>query len=150
SVEHEQGPQWKKEDLERYYALYSLPVVIFLRFCLACYLRGEGCPGLGDPGIKELSVFGTSYYQGKFIVLSLNRNPYGGVNIYITFQHKPDKVFVAWVYEYKSGGRESFGGEEPSNSFELRGFSEHEMTPRQIEQNIRDMRLFLEDKVHAM
>jgi hypothetical protein len=150
AAQHDQGPQWKEEDLERYYALYSLPIVIFFRFCLACYLRDEGCPGLSGAGAEGLAAFDKRYYEGKFIVLALNGNPWGGTNITITFQHKPDKVFVAWIYEFEAGGRGDFDDEESSNSFELRGFWDYEMSPSQIEKNKRDMRLFLEDKVHAM
>lgn len=132
--------QLSPEDWDRYYAIYELPVVIFVRLCLACYARGEGCPGLNpDSGLAD---FDKLYYGSKFIVLSLNQNPYGGVNLYLMFQDKPDKVFVAWVYK--------LGDEEDYNEFELRGFWEHEMTQGQIAQHNRQMRKFLEDRVHAM
>ncbi|MCX6756564.1 MAG: hypothetical protein NTW35_00185, partial [Candidatus Nomurabacteria bacterium] len=49
-----------------------------------------------------LNNFDKSYYKSKFLILSASDNDYGGVQAYIIFVDKPDKIFWAWVYNESS------------------------------------------------
>lgn len=43
-------------------------------------------------------LYKQGYFTGKFIVMFVNDNIAGGVNLDIIFQHKQDKVFRFWMY----------------------------------------------------
>ena len=125
------------EQLKQYYLVYTNPDVRYLRTLFDEYLHGEA--GREDE-FSLLKGWNSNYYRSKFVVLSRDRNPFGGTFITIMFQDRPDKIFVAWVYAEGSTGK-----------LTLRKF---DSSPKFTEQDIKQVgvryRKLLEDKEHAM
>lgn len=137
--------KWKKWN-EVYQDLF----VIHIRKALNGYLNSTN-EGMSDPNsvieplkddkqhITGLSTFSKDYYKSKFIVLSIANNPFGGKQINILFQDKPDKVF--WVWVYKPEGAD----------YDLRGFQENtKFTKADIENFKNNNKTLLDDKEHAL
>ncbi len=54
-----------------------------------------------DSAYGQLAATDKIYLHSKFIVLSEDTAPGGGKMVWLVFKNKPDKVFYAWVYDYK-------------------------------------------------
>ena len=146
-----------KEDLDNYYKVYSDPYVIHLRKSLNGYLDGTNygmdAPEFiisGNRDIEEstghksgLASFDKSYYKSKFIVLSLENSITGGMNITFVFQDKSDRIFWAWIYPLRGEGDEIAG-------YDLRGFSEMDMSHQDQLYFIKLYENFIQDKEHAI
>ncbi len=50
-------------------------------------------------------LYEEGFLKGKFVVLSVNDNNFGGVNLDIIFKQKQDKVFRVWLYFISSEDR---------------------------------------------
>jgi len=124
------------DQLRKYYAVYTLPDVQYLRTLFNEYLSGSG--GTKDE-VELLKKFDKNYYHSKFMVTSRTDNVMGGTSIQFMFQDRPDKIFDAWVYP-----------EGASNKFRLRAIN----VAVSDEEDLRRIRIrykqCLEDKVHAM
>jgi hypothetical protein len=68
----------------------------------------------------ELQNISSDYLKSKFIVISTDVAPMGGKSIVLMFKDKPDKVFYAWVYDYRDSSGHNQG-------FDLRGFLEYDL-----------------------
>lgn len=142
--------QFTQDQLQGYYDSYKDPYVIHLRKALNGYLDGTNY-GMDGPAsvikpdtsinglLGGLSSFDKSYYRSKFIVYSIDNSFAGGKDIYVVFQDKPDKVFLAWVYQLAGG------------AYDLRGFSQVlKYTPDNMSQMQQQYKTFLNDKIHAL
>lgn len=137
-----------QEQLEGYYAVYKEPYVLFLRKALDAYLSGnlDGVEIAGmaiesrnEDGKKSgLDSFDKSYYQSKFVVITINNSIAGGKEIQIIFQDKPDKLFWVWIYQ--------LAGEK--EEYELRSFNDE--SPEKMEEINKYFEFFLKDKEHAL
>jgi hypothetical protein len=96
---------------------------------------------LGGPQEEHqaLDRWSKEYFRSKFVVLSRDRNTFGGTLITILFQDRPDKVFVAWVYP-----------EGANKKLTLRRFDAGEFNEEDIRRIKIRYKTLLEDKVHAM
>lgn len=119
----DESSQLSAEDKQKYALVYQDPYVIHLRKALNEYVYGT------DEGVEiaettitasesertkfGLDSFDRSYYESKFVVLSINPGSFGGVEVTIMFQDKPDKVFNAWMYRM---------GTEEEGIYDFRGF----------------------------
>jgi preprotein translocase subunit SecG len=120
--------------LLQYYSAYEDRNVIYLRSVFNKYLYGQN---ENESEYELLRKWDRSYYQSKFIVLSLDSGALGGVWITIMFQDHPDRIFSAWVYS-----NETYQ--------ELRALN----SPDRSEQDMEKVRIafkqFLEDREHAL
>jgi len=125
------------EQLKQYYLVYTNPDVRYLRTLFDEYLGGGA---RRDDEFSLLKGWSSDYYSSKFVVLSRDRNPFGGTFITIMFKDRPDKIFIAWVYAEGSAGKLTLRRFDPS--------------PKFTEQDIKQVRIryrkLLEDKEHAM
>jgi hypothetical protein len=124
------------EQLEQYYLVYKNPDVRYLRTLFDAYLNKTG-------GTEEerqlLDKWNKDYVRSKFIVLSRDRNTFGGTFITILFQDRADKVFMAWVYPEGSNQQLTL------RALRVSDFSDEDI--RRIK--IRYKKL-IADKTHAM
>lgn len=91
--------------------IHNSPHIKRIRLALKGYLDGSN-DGVEDSALTNelskdnlkcgLNNFDKSYYKSKFLILSASDNDYGGVQAYIIFVDKPDKIFWAWVYNESS------------------------------------------------
>jgi hypothetical protein len=91
--------------------IYSSPHIKRIRLALDSYLNGSN-DGVEEDALDKnfssgsllcgLDRFDKSYYSSKFVILSASDNDYGGVQAYIIFIDKPDKIFWVWVYNDSS------------------------------------------------
>lgn len=137
-----------KEAVEGYYKIYENPMVKYIRTALNAYLD-EDPQNIVSKAVKEkdedanyiygLDSFDKDYYKSRFVVILKEDYPFGGNQFTIMFQDKPDKFFIAWVYE------------NPDKTYELRGFSS---AKKQSEEDIKrvntEFKDFLMDKVHSL
>jgi hypothetical protein len=79
------------------------------------------------------------YFRSKFVVLSRDRNAFGGTLITILFQDRPDKVFVTWVYP-----------EGAKKTLRLRRFDVGDFNDEDIRRIKIRYKKLLDDKTHAM
>src|SRR5271155_4805968 len=128
--------KFTSQQLEQYYLVYKNPDVRYLRTLFDAYLNKTG-------GTEEerqvLDKWNKDYFRSKFVVLSRDKNTFGGTLITILFQDRADKVFVAWVYPEGSNQRLTL------RALRVADFSDEDI--RRIK--IRYKRL-IEDKPHAM
>lgn len=124
------------EQLEGYYASYKLIPVQYLRTVFNNYLKGHGDR---EDEFKVLSKWPKDYYKSKFIVCSVDKAMFGGSELMIMFQDRPDKVFQIWVYN--RGGKDGAV---------LRAMDAAKFTDEDIKNMKIRYRQFLADKVHAM
>jgi hypothetical protein len=117
--------------LSQYYAVYENQDVILLRKVFNDYLHGRND---NESEYELLSQWDRSYYQSKFIVLSIENGLAGGVWITVIFQDHPDRVFNAWVF----------------NHGELRAFDSPGRSDQDMENLRSEFRQFLDDKEHAL
>jgi len=137
-----------EEELKSYYSSYDNPFVLHIRKALDNYLAGtnEGINPLAikvnkseDSTIDGLDSFSKDYYKSRFIVFAINNNEFGGKNISIVFQDKPDKLFNAWVYQL------------PDGTYELRAFWQNKsFTETEMKKIQKEYKIYLEDKEHAL
>src|SRR5680860_629467 len=73
-----------------------------------------------DSANYELQNISSDYLKSKFIILSLDMSPGGGKSIVLMFKDMPDKLFYAWVYDYRDSSGHNQG-------FDLRGFNEYNL-----------------------
>jgi len=101
--------------------LYDNPYIKHVRTALNGYLDGsnngveEGASEADEleSGIRcGLDNFDKEYYKSEFTVAKVEKNDYGGMQVYIAFTNKPDTIFWTWVYPYAGG------------DYTLRGFCE--------------------------
>jgi hypothetical protein len=128
--------QFTPEQLEQYYLVYKNADVRYLRTLFDAYLEGTGGTAEERESLKKWDM---DYYRSKFVVMSRDKNTFGGTLITIMFQDRPDKVFVAWVYEEASQRNLAL------RRFEIRKFSGEDLRRMRIR-----YRKLLEDKTHAM
>lgn len=138
------------EELKSYYAAYEDPFVIHVRKALNGYLAGTNV-GIDTPEVTiekksfddgtpdGLASFDKRYYESKFVVLSLDEALFGGREIALVFQDKPDRIFTAWVYKY---------GDE--DRYDLRGFWEHKEATRNIDSQLKRYGKYIFDKEHSL
>lgn len=121
-----ESSQLSAEEKQKYALVYQDPYVIHLRKALNEYLYGtdEGVE-IAETAITAtesartrfgLDSFDRSYYESNFVVLSINPGAFGGVEVTIMFQDKPDKVFIAWLY---------LMGTDEEGIYDFRGFWEN-------------------------
>ena len=128
--------QFTPEQLEQYYLVYKNADVRYLRTLFDAYLNSSGGT---EEERQAMDKWSKEYFRSKFVVLSRDRNTFGGTLITILFQDRPDRVFVAWVYP-----------EGAQKNLRLREFSVGDFNDRDIRRiKIRYKRL-LGDKTHAM
>lgn len=133
-----------KQELEDYYSVYKNPSVIYLRKALNAYLANDiKSVNISETAIKAdqdtgLDAFDKSYYKSKFVVVSFNKGLFGGFDIYVIFQDKPDRIFYAWVYPLAEDG------------YELRGFGSEEPDPKEMNKLNEAYKNFLYDTEHAL
>jgi hypothetical protein len=144
----EQTLKDSKEMREGYFQTYKNPAVIYIRTALNIYLNGD-LNNLLPKSAKEkkesndliygLDSFNKSYYKSKFVVIYYDTAPFGGQNITILFQDKPDRFFTTWVYKLAD------------KTYELRGFwAKKQDNPEDIKKINTEFKEFLMDKEHAM
>lgn len=138
------------EELESYYAVYSDPFVNHLRKALDGYLAGTNV-GIDSPEVVVekstfdnetlvgLASFDRRYYESKFSVLSLHEALFGGREIVLVFQDKPDRIFTAWVYKY---------GNE--NRYDLRGFWENKEATKNLDRQLERYEKYIFDREHSL
>jgi hypothetical protein len=128
--------KFTSEQLEQYYLVYKNPDVRYLRTLFDAYLDKTG-------GTEEerqvLDKWSRDYFRSKFIVLSRDRNTFGGTFITILFQDRADKVFVAWVYPEGSNQQLTL------RALRVSDFSDEDI--RRIKVRYKKL---IEDKTHAM
>src|SRR6267142_2223696 len=124
------------EQLEEYYLVYKNSDVRYLRTLFTAYQRGAA--GKEDE-FALLNKWDSEYYRSKFTVFSREDNTFGGTLITIIFQQRPDKVFIAWVYQ-----------EGQKRTLKLRALEPGKFTEEDIKRIKIRYRIMLEDKVHAM
>lgn len=115
-TEGEEEEGLTEDQIEEYRLVYESPFVVALRTAIDDYLSGnEDSEYLTEMAVEEseeddrllgLDSFDEEYYQGKFVVLTMNDGPAGGKYLNIFFQDKPDEIFSAWVYDLAGGGHE--------------------------------------------
>lgn len=71
------------------------------------------------------------YIKSKFIVLSTDIAAGGGESIVLMFKDRPDKVFYAWVYDYKN-----------NSGYDLRGFTEYSLAKNEAPDIDETQKLF--------
>ena len=128
--------QFTPDQLEQYYLVYKNPDVRYLRTLFDTYLNNSGGT---EQERKLLHTWDKDYFQSKFMVLSRDRNTFGGTLITILFQDRPDKVFVAWVYP-----------EGNKKKLRLRRFDVGDFSDEDIKRTRVRYKKLIEDKVHAM
>jgi len=124
------------EQLKQYYLVYTNPDVRYLRKLFDEYLHGETGK---DDEFNLLREWSSDYYRSKFVVLSRDRNTFGGTLITLIFQDRPDKIFVAWVYPEGSARKLTLRKLDPSK------FNDEDV--KRVRTRYRKV---LEDKEHAM
>jgi hypothetical protein len=128
--------QFTPEQLEQYYLVYKNADVRYLRTLFDAYVNSSGGT---EEERQALDKWSKEYFRSKFVVLSRDRNTFGGTLITILFQDRPDKVFVTWVYP-----------EGAKKTLRLRRFDVGDFNDEDIRRiKIRYKRL-LDDKTHAM
>ena len=128
--------QFTPEQLEKYYLVYKNADVRYLRTLFDAYLNSSGGT---EEERQAMEKWSKEYFRSKFVVLSRDRNAFGGTLITILFQDRPDKVFVTWVYP-----------EGAKKTLRLRRFDVGDFNDEDIRRiKIRYKRL-LDDKTHAM
>jgi hypothetical protein len=128
--------QFTPGQLEQYYLVYKNADVRYLRTLFEAHLNSLGGP---QEEHQALDRWSKEYFRSKFVVLSRDRNTFGGTLITILFQDRPDKVFVAWVYP-----------EGANKKLTLRRFDAGEFNEEDIRRIKIRYKTLLEDKVHAM
>jgi hypothetical protein len=128
--------QFTPEQLKDYYLVYKNPDVRYLRTLFEAYLAGSGGTELER---QILGKWNKDYYRSKFVVLSREKNMFGGTLITLLFQERPDRVFVAWVYP--EGNEKKLTLKE----IDLGKFTEDDIERIQIR-----YRKLIEDTTHAM
>jgi hypothetical protein len=136
SVIPEGEAHFTPEQLNQYYLVYTNPDVRYLRILFDAYLRGDS--GREDE-FKLLKKWSSDYYKSKYIVLSRDKNPFGGAFITIIFQDRPDKIFVAWVYP-----------EGAARDLKIRVLDPSKYSDEDVMRTRIRYKMFLEDKIHAM
>ncbi len=141
--------QFTDQEKAGYYESYKSPYVIAIRKALDSYLSGKDdyLEDLAiesskdeDAAVSGLDSFDKSYYKSKFIVYYKNRAIVGGQTIQIIFVDKPDKLFVAWVYDIGDVG-----------NYTLRTFYENiKFTPDKMLEIRKQYRSFFSDTEHMM
>jgi len=125
------------EQLKNYYLVYKNADVQYLRTLFDAYLQGKATNAEES---KWLDKWNKDYYKSKLVVLSRNRNTFGGTLITIIFQDRPDKVFGAWVYP-----------EGADRALTLRRVAPNpELNDEDVKRIKIRYKALLEDKVHAM
>jgi len=128
--------QFTPEQLKNYYLVYTNSDVKYLRTLFDAYLKGE----VGtDEEYTILDQWNKNYYRSKFVVLSRNRNTFGGTLITILFQERPDRIFVAWIYPEDIEGKLTLRG------FDLGNFSDEDIRRTRVR-----YRELVEDTQHSM
>ena len=140
--------QSQKQELENYFQVYKNPFVLYLRKALNAYLANDSSNiGISSTAVKEnnrkgvisgLDSFDKIYYKSKFVVLTINNSLFGGKDIQILFQEKPDRIFYVWVYKLTE------------DKYELRGFSSKEsFNTQQMKEVIKNYEPYIFDKKHS-
>ena len=128
--------KFTSEQLEQYYLVYKNPDIRYLRTLFDAYLNKAG-------GTEEerqlLDKWNKDYFRSKFIVLSRDRNTFGGTFITILFQDRADRVFVAWVYP-----------EGNNQKLALRALRVSDFSDEDIKRIKVRYKKVIEDKTHAM
>ena len=104
-IESEYPPRIGKTPTDE--EIYSSSYIKRIRLALDEYLGGS-TTGIEEEALSNkfstdglncgLDTFDKTYYKSKFIILSASDNDYGGVQAFITFINKPDKIFWVWIY----------------------------------------------------
>jgi len=132
------------EELKQYYASYKDPFALHIRKALNGYLAGTN-EGMESPDFAiekgdlngtpyGLAAFDKEYYQSKFVVLAIDDALYGGKDVLIIFQDKPDKIFTAWVYKLSDG------------EYDFRGFRENSEATKKIDLSLKTFGKYIFDK----
>jgi len=117
SLPHPDPPD---KEIKGYAPLFKDPPVKHLRKYLDAFLSKDGSCQSADcfndqlSAYDDLSKIDADYLRSKFIVLSIGGALYGGVEMQIIFEDKPDQTFYVWVYDYRNG------------KYDLRGFSKYD------------------------
>src|SRR3989344_1287840 len=139
---------FSQEDIDKWNEIYKNPFARHIRKALNGYLNGTN-EGIADPdlvipisddkeGRSGLNAFSKDYYRSKFIVLSIVNGVYGGKEITIVFQDKPDMAFWVWVYK------------PVDEDYNLKGFAENtKFTKKVMEDFVKYNKAALEDKENA-
>jgi hypothetical protein len=136
-----------EEQLALYRASYEDPFVLHVRKALNGYLSGtyEGMDspdttiGKWEDKYTGLASFDVNYYRSKFAILSVDDSSFGGKDITLIFQDKPDKIFSAWVYKYPD-----------AEKYDMRGFSENVPETLHIDETLAVFRKYVFDKEYSL
>jgi len=132
------------DELKQYYAVYKDPFVLHIRKVMDGYLAGKEMPDLTidkndlDGAPSGLAAFDKEYYQSKFAVLAIDDALYGGKDVLIIFQDKPDKIFTAWVYKLADG------------EYDFRGFWENDEATKKIDLALKVFGKYIFDREHSL
>jgi hypothetical protein len=129
-------PKFTSEQLEDYYLVYKNPDVRYLRTLFDAYLNKTGG---AEEERQVLDKWNKEYFRSRFVVLSRDKNTFGGTFITILFQDRPDKVFVAWVYP-----------EGSNQQLTLRALRIADFSDEDIKRIKVRYKTLIEDKTHAM
>jgi hypothetical protein len=124
------------EQLQQYYLVYKNADVRYLRMLFDAYLQGASGR---EQEFQLLDKWNKSYYRSKFVVLSRDKNVFGGTLITIIFEDRPDKVFLAWVYP--EGTEKTL----TLRAFDLGKFSDEDIKRIQVR-----YKKLLTDKIHCI
>ena len=128
--------QFTSEQLDHYYLVYKNPDVRYLRAVFDSYHSRSGG---AEQERQQLIKWSKDYFRSMFMVLSREDNTFGGKLITILFQDRPDKVFVAWVYQEGDAKKLTL------RKFEVGDFSDEDLRRLRVR-----YKKLVEDKVHAM
>lgn len=87
--------------------LYNNEYTKAIRVELDKYLAGNKDIEAIEPADFEdltcgLGRFDKEYYKSKFLIVSVKNQPAGGIDFYIFFIDKPDKIFNSWIFKLGS------------------------------------------------
>jgi len=150
TTEDIQELQFSQEELEGYYRAYENPYVLATRKALNSYLYGDIDSLDRDIAIEKgednngaltgLDSFDKSYYKSKFVVFAINNSISGGQMISIIFKDKPDKVFLAWIYDVGNEG-----------NYQMRSFLEDiSFTPDKMKIIQKQYKSYFDDETHML
>jgi hypothetical protein len=116
--------------------VYKNPDVRYLRTLFDSYMHGSTGR---ENEFNLLRKWSSDYYRSRFVVLSRDKNTFGGTLITFIAQDRRDKVFVAWVYP-----------EGSMQALKLRALNLGKFNEEDIKRIGIRYRQLLDDKDHAM
>jgi|GEM_PF-1217301 len=124
--------------VKEYSVYFTSPEIKHFRKSLNRFLDGScqdaSCYNNHLQAYGDLKNIDREYLKSKFIVIDANTALYGGKDLTILFEDKPDQLFKAVVYDYRDG------------TYDLRDVSEYD-APRDSTFAIRKIQLYLASEI---